>query len=98
VQHAQDGSGTLTVSALGDVSTPKNGTNENVAENSRWDHTGAGRADVKLAGGDFGTQTVTASECWSNAFTRVYYTDSVSWQPAMGTSSSCAFPQAQFSQ
>jgi hypothetical protein len=94
VTHQQDGSGTVGVIALGDVDTPKDGVNENVALDSRWNQTGAGRADVKLSGGDFKSLAVLASECWSSAFTRTYYTDSVGYQPTSGDPSSCVFPQA----
>jgi hypothetical protein len=96
VTHEQDGSGVVAVTALGDVSTPKDGTNENVAENSRWNATGAGRADVKMTGGDFGSKTVLASQCWSNTFAQTYYTDSVDYAPTTGDPSSCAFGEAQF--
>jgi len=95
VTHAQDGSGTVGVTALADISNPQDGKNENVDENSRWSSTGAGRADVKMSGGDL-SQTVLASQCWSDAFAQTYYTDSVDYQPTSGDPSTCAFPQAQF--
>jgi hypothetical protein len=96
VQHAVDGSGWMTLTALADVSTPPDGVNENVAENSRWNSTGAGRADVKLTGGDFGTATVLVSQCWSDEYAQTYYTDSVGYEPTAGQPSSCAFTQASF--
>jgi hypothetical protein len=96
VLHGQDGSGIMTLNAATDVSTPPDGTNESVAENSRWDSTGAGRADVKLSGGDLGAATVMASQCWSDAFAQVYYTDSVGYEPTSGSAASCAYAQAQF--
>ena len=97
VQHAQDGSGVMTLTAVADISTPPDGQNENVADDSRWDSTGAGRADVKMSGGDFGSTTVLLSQCWSDAFAQTYYTDSVNYQPTSGDASSCAFAQATFS-
>jgi hypothetical protein len=95
VTHGQDGSGTVGVKALADISSPKDGVNENVDEYSRWSSTGAGRADVKMSGGDL-PQTVLASQCWSSSFEQTYYTDNVNYQPTSGDASSCAFPQAQF--
>jgi hypothetical protein len=96
VQHAQDGSGHMDLTAVSDMSTPPDGVNENVSENSRWDATGAGRADVRMTGGDFASTVVLASQCWSSAFTQVYYTDNVSYRPTTGTVSSCAYAQASF--
>ena len=96
VTHGVDGSGVMSLTALADVSTPPDGKNENVAENSRWDSTGAGRADVKMTGGDFGATTVMLSQCWSDAFAQTFYTDSVNYQPTTAQSSSCAYAQASF--
>jgi hypothetical protein len=96
VQHASDGSGVMTLNAVADVSTPPSGVNENVRENSRWDSTGAGRADVSMTGGQFGSTTVLVSQCWSDAFAQTYYTDSVNYEPTAGDPASCAFTQASF--
>src|SRR5262249_15118274 len=90
VTHQHDGSGDVVVTALGDVDDPKDGTDENGDLNSRWDATGAGRADVRISGGNVpSTTTVLASECWSDAFARTYYTDNVSYRPTTGDASSC---------
>ena len=74
------------------------GANESVSENSRWDTTGAGRADVRMTGGDFGSTVILASQCWSSQFAQTFYTDSVNYQPTAGDASTCAFAQAQFNQ
>jgi hypothetical protein len=97
VAHESDGGGTVVATALADISSPPDGTNESVDENSRWNSTGAGRADVKMSGGDL-SQTVLASQCWSSQFAQTYYTDSVDYQPTSGDPSTCAFAQAQFNQ
>jgi hypothetical protein len=97
VLHGVDGSGIMSLTALADISTPPDGTNVNVNENSRWDSTGAGRADVKMTGGAFGSTMVMVSQCWSDEFEQTYYTDSVDYEPTSGQPSSCAFPQASFS-
>jgi hypothetical protein len=96
VSHQADGSGTLVLTALTDVSTPADGKNESVDETSRWNASGAGRADLKMSGGDFGTSTITASQCWSASFAQTYYTDDVDYQPTSGHAATCAFAQAQF--
>jgi hypothetical protein len=97
VGHDQDSGGTVVVTAMADISSPPDGTNESVDENSRWNSTGAGRADVKMSGGDL-SSTVLASQCWSSVFAQTYYTDSVNYQPTSGDPSTCAFSQAQFNQ
>jgi len=97
VAHDEDGGGTVVVTAMADISSPPDGSNESVDENSRWSSAGAGRADVKMSGGDLST-TVLASQCWSSAFAQTYYTDNVNYQPTSGDASTCAFAQAQFNQ
>jgi hypothetical protein len=98
VTHGTDGSGQLLLTALADTSTPADGKNESVDENSRWDASGAGRADVKLTGGDYGGAVVLVSQCWSATFAQSYYTDNVNYQPTAGDAASCVFAQAQFNQ
>lgn len=97
VAHDQDGGGTLVVTAMADISSPADGKNESVDENSRWNSSGAGRADVKMSGGDL-SSTVLASQCWSSSFAQTYYTDNANYQPTSGDASTCAFAQAQFDQ
>lgn len=64
---------------------------ETLTLRSRWLGTGAGRTDARITGGDLGSVQVTASECWSTAFGRVYYQDSNNFSPPEGVESSCAF-------
>lgn len=64
---------------------------ENVTMRSRWLPTGAGRGDSRLAGGDLGSTQAISSECWSNTFLRVYYTDNANFQPTEGNAADCAF-------
>ena len=53
---------------------------ETLTVRSRWQETGAGRSDVKYAGGDVaatvGAPEATASECWDSNFLSVYQTNS----------------------
>lgn len=65
---------------------------------SRWQSTGAGRADARLGGGDLGTLQATASECWDTMFRRVYYTDSVLFSQTEGDASLCAYATADLPQ
>lgn len=93
-QERDDGSGDMIFAAHGD--TEDEGTAaEDAVVRSRWLADGAGRADVRLSGGDVSTTvSVTASECWDSTFAVVYYSDSVNWQPTEGSQSSCAFADA----
>jgi hypothetical protein len=86
---ASDGGGDMTF----DVGADAGGTAllETLTLRSRWLGTGAGRTDARITGGDLGSLQVTASECWSASFGRVYYQDSNHFAPAEGTESSCAF-------
>jgi hypothetical protein len=95
VTHRSDGSGDVDVSGLVDVEAAKDGRPEDVVIHSRWATSGAGRADVQISGGD-APVLVKASECWSTAFSRVYYTDNVGLEPPVGDASSCAFTDPKF--
>jgi hypothetical protein len=46
-----------------------------------------------MSGGDIPASvgTVTAVECWSGDFARVYYDDSIDWEPTSGDPAACAF-------
>jgi hypothetical protein len=68
--------------------------NEQITLRSRWQPTGAGRADGRLAGGDLGTTTALASECWDTMFKRVFYTDNVDFAPTEGLEAACVFATA----
>ncbi len=88
-QEAQDGAGDMVFSTFAD--TADAGTlPEEATLRSRWQATGAGRADIRLRSGDLATE-VTASECWSESFRRVYYADSATWLPTEGAADDCAF-------
>jgi hypothetical protein len=95
VAHQSDGSGSIDISAYGDIEDVKDGNLEDIVLHSRWAATGAGRADVQISGGDM-PQLVKASECWSTSFFRSYYTDNVGYGPTEGDPSACVFSQAQF--
>jgi len=94
VTHEAGGGGAVDIGALADVSTPKDGTLENVTLHSRWNGTGAGRADARFTSAN-AQLTVDATECWSSTFQRVYYEDSANTQPSTGAAASCAFPAAR---
>jgi hypothetical protein len=86
--EAADGGGAMIFNITGDAG---GGTKkESITLRSRWLPTGAGRADARLASGDLAAP-VTASECWSTLFERVYYADDVNFAPVYGTQSACAF-------
>lgn len=87
--EAADGGGDMIFNVEGNAGGTA--ANEKITLRSRWQGTGAGRADARLAGGDLGTVTAIASECWDKAFKRVYYTDSVNFAPTEGLATACAF-------
>ena len=91
VTHDKDSGGAVDIAALGDIEAIKDGKLENVALHSRWNASGAGRADVEITGGDLTVPKVDATECWSSIFARVYYTDTASYEPTTGSPSACAF-------
>jgi hypothetical protein len=88
-----DGSGDMVFAAHGDTEDD-GAAAEDAVIRSRWLADGAGRADVRLSGGDLADLVVTASECWDTTFAVVYYGDSMSWLPTEGATSSCAFADA----
>jgi hypothetical protein len=67
---------------------------ENATLRSRWEASGAGRADGRIAGGDLGALQATASECWDTTFRRVFYTDSGALAATEGSAGACAFATA----
>lgn len=94
VTHEAGGGGKVTIAGTTDIDDAKNTKLETVAMTSRWNATGAGRSDWSFAGGDLPIASVTASECWSATFSRVFYKDSVDYQPATGDAGTCAFSAA----
>jgi hypothetical protein len=86
-----DDSGSLSFLTYGDIDGSGPAW-ETTQIKSRWLASGAGRADLTVTGGDLGSNTVSASECWSNQFLRTYFTSSVVWWPTEGMALSCALP------
>jgi hypothetical protein len=86
---AKDGGGDMTFDVNADVGGGP--LLETLTLRSRWLGTGAGRTDARISGGNLGGLQVTASECWSTSFGRVFYQDSNNFSPPEGTESSCAF-------
>jgi hypothetical protein len=84
-----DGGGDMTFNVTGDAGgTAKP---EQITLRSRWQPTGAGRADARLTGGDLAPPGAIASECWDRTFKRVYYTDNVNFAPTEGVADACVF-------
>jgi hypothetical protein len=88
-EEGADGSGDMTFNILGNAGgTP---LDENMTVRTRWEATGAGRGDARIAGGDLGNTQAIASECWGIDFKRTYYTDNASFEPTEGDASTCVF-------
>lgn len=70
------GDGTMGLLVNYDI-TPELGTgvNEDHSIFSRWAADGSGRGDATVTGGDLGSTTYHASECWNTSFERAYYTE-----------------------
>jgi hypothetical protein len=89
--QAADGGGDMTFDVSSDFAGSATTLKETLTLRSRWLATGAGRADARVGGGDFGTAQVTVSECWSTMFGRVFYQDSLNLAPIQGAETACAF-------
>jgi hypothetical protein len=92
VTHAEGGAGAVDITALADIDDSKATKLEDVRVESRWTPAGSGRADIELSKGDL-PFVVTATECWSETFARVYYEDTVDFEPSSGDASACALPR-----
>ncbi|MBX3263819.1 MAG: hypothetical protein KF782_29365 [Labilithrix sp.] len=90
VTHAQAGAGSVEITSLGDLDESKATALEDIHLVSRWTSDGSGRADVSMKNGDL-PFTVDATECWSASFARVYYKDTVDFEPQTGAPGVCAF-------
>jgi len=95
--QASNGDGDFQFKVHGDLDDPGSSW-EDAQVRSRWIASGAGRSDIKATGGDLGAATVTAAECWSASFGRVYWTDNMAWQPTEGDAAACAFQDVMLPQ
>jgi hypothetical protein len=70
---------------------------EVVTVKSRWMESGAGRSDVKLAGGDL-LGEATVNECWDTGFLSAYQRSSVDPRAGYGEEATdCVFAPALYS-
>jgi hypothetical protein len=63
---------------------------------SRWQQTGAGRADVHLTQGDVGPTPASLSECWDANFASQFVTATFDPTQAWGTEAACVFAAAEY--
>jgi len=61
---------------------------------SRWQADGQGRSDARITTVNHGE--VTATECWSSTFARVYWADSVGLEPNEGDAGACAYTETEY--
>jgi hypothetical protein len=89
-----DHTGSIHVDAHVDIAESKDTKLEDVVIDSRWNATGAGRADIDFTGGDLPSSIsmVDAVECWGTDFVQNYYSDSVNFAPTVGVESACVYP------
>lgn len=99
VTHATGGAGSVRIHGTFDIDKEDDAAAasklENVEMTSRWDASGAGRSEWTFSGGDLPIASVTATECWSTSFSRVYYKDSADSQPTEGAETACAVSAAK---
>ncbi len=93
VTHETQGAGKVEILGLGDIDDSKATKLEDIHLLSRWSSDGSGRADVTMKNGDL-PFTVDASECWSSSFARVFYQDTVNYEPQTGDQKACVFTQS----
>jgi hypothetical protein len=88
-----DHTGSIRVAAHVDIDDSKMTKLEDVTVHSRWNQSGAGRADITITGGDLpaSTPVVNAVECWGTDFTESYYKDSVGFAPTAGDPNACVY-------
>ena len=89
-----DHGGSIHVDAHVDIAESKDTKLEDVVIDSRWNATGAGRADIDFTGGDLPSDIplVDAVECWGTDFAQSYYSDSAEFSPTVGVESVCVYP------
>ncbi len=88
--EAADGAGDM-VFAIHADSEDEGALAEDAVIRSRWQADGAGRADLRISGGDLGAVVGTASECWGTDFRRSFYEESYNPAATEGDASACAF-------
>jgi len=90
----EDHTGAIHVQAHVDIDESKMTKLEDVTVESKWNQTGAGRADITISGGDLPASITKAAavECWGTDFSQSYYTDSVGFAPTAGDASACVYP------
>lgn len=94
VAHESGGAGSVEITGQSDIDDSKATKLEDIHVLSRWTTAGSGRADLQMKNGDLPRQ-VDASECWSESFARVFYKDSIDYEPAYGDAAACALPAAK---
>lgn len=87
VVHGEGGSGSITIRALADIEENQSKL-EDVSIESAWSADGSGRASLVIKDGDMPV-VLDATECWSSRFERVYYKDTVDYEPASGAPEAC---------
>lgn len=97
VTRETSGGGRVDLSGSMNIEGTTSASLEDLVMHSRWDVSGAGRADAVVSGGDLSelNDALKLSECWSEKFSRVYYKDNYETQPTVGEESSCAFQGAE---
>ncbi len=94
VTHEAGGAGSVEITGHADFDAAKGTKPEDIRLVSRWLTNGSGRADAQLENGDMPLK-VNASECWSDSLARVYYKDTVDYEPPSGDATKCSLDAAK---
>ena len=71
--HVPDEGGVLEYATTSDFLGGGDGLRETSATRVRWQHGGAGRADLRMSGGSLLGSEVAASECWDATFAQTWW-------------------------
>lgn len=96
-EHTIGEGGLMDVALTQDISDPANGTLELTIVRSRWDGTGAGRADAYVTQGDLGPLTYTETDCWDAGHATVYLENNFELIKD-GDAAKCAFAEPSFNE
>lgn len=93
--YGADG-GLFDFDAVGELNEEGDGsTLENLEIRSRWDATGAGRADARVSGGELGPLSYYEIECWDAGHT-VVFTENNADLTRSGDAGACAYADASY--
>lgn len=95
VTHDENGAGQVGIDTDTNVEGTATSALEATTVTSKWDTTGAGRAVVRISGGDLESE-LSIQECWSSSYQRTFYSDNLALSADVGSEAACPFAGAAF--